>query len=77
MDCHQNGHFGGFEAHRVGTEPLCRVTSVLGGGFSAGAPTGVGMLLAQGTGWFWGPVVYYAAISMSQYWWGNPSFPKV
>lgn len=82
-DCHQNGHFGGFEAHRVGTEPLCHgsapcweVASLLG----SGVPMGVGMLLAQGTGclcWFWGPVVYYAAISMSQYWWGIPVFQRV
>lgn len=82
-DGHQKGHFGGFGAHRVETKPLCHgaapcweVDSLLG----SVAPTGVGMLLAQGTGClccFWAPVVYYAAISMSQYWWGIPVFQRV
>lgn len=80
-DCHQNGHFGwlwgtqGWD--RAPVSALCwDVASLLG----SGAPTGVEMLLAQGTGChccFGGPVVYYAAISMSQYWWGIPVFQRV
>lgn len=80
-DCHQNGHFGGFEAHRVGIEPLCHgsapcweVASLLG----SGVPMGVGMLLAQGTGclcWFWASCVLCSNKHESVLV-GNPSFPK-
>lgn len=41
-----------------------------------GAATDAGMQLARGAGSFLGLVVYYAAITTSQYWQGKPGVSK-
>lgn len=62
--------------------PVSWISSVLGGGFPAGLRGTHRCGGAAGSGHrchcsFWGPVVYYAAIRVSQYWWGIPVFQRV
>lgn len=72
-DGHQNGHFGGFEAHRVGTEPLCQLRAGLRGTHRCGDAAGSGHRVPL---LFWGASCVLCSNKLVSVLVGNPSFPK-